>query len=49
MIVAANTTYRELGVDYFDRNHADRVRQRCIRQLQRLGHQVTLTPQPNAA
>jgi transposase len=48
-LLAANTTYRELGVDYFDRNHADRVRQRCIRQLQRLGHQVTLTPQPNAA
>lgn len=48
-LLSANTTYRELGVDYFDRTYSDRVRQRCIHQLERLGHRVTLTPLSNAA
>jgi transposase len=48
-LLANRTAYRELGVDYFDRRYAERVKQRCIRQLERLGHQVTLTPLPNAA
>jgi transposase len=42
-LLAANTTYREVGVDYFDRNHADRVRRRCIRQLEHLNDQVILS------
>jgi transposase len=48
-LLRANTTYRELGVDYFDRHYSDRVRRRCIRQLQGLGFDVTLSPLPNVA
>lgn len=48
-LLAKQITYRELGVDYFDRRYSERVKQRCIRQLERLGHQVTLTPLPKAA
>jgi hypothetical protein len=48
-ILGTGTTYTELGPDYFDRAHAECVKRRCIRQLERLGHQVTLTPLPAAA
>lgn len=48
-LLTHSTTYHELGVDYFDRRYSERVKQRCIRQLERLGHRVTLTPLPNAA
>jgi transposase len=48
-LLRANTTYRELGVDYFDRTYSDRVRRSSIRQLESLGHKVTLTSLPNAA
>lgn len=48
-LLANRTTYQELGVDYFDRRYSERVKQRCIRQLERLGHQVTLTPLPPPA
>ncbi len=41
--------YRELGPDYFDRRHAERLQRRCIRQLERLGLLVTVTPAPVAA
>ena len=43
-LIARHTTYQELGVDYFDRRHAESVRRRCVQQLERLGHRVTLTP-----
>jgi hypothetical protein len=43
------TPYTDLGVDYFDRRHAERLKRRCIRQLERLGLQVTLSPAPAAA
>jgi transposase len=36
--------YRDLGADYFTRQNPDRVTRRLVRQLQALGHQVTLTP-----
>jgi len=48
-LLSKNTTYHELGVDYFDRHYSDRVRRRCIRQLQGLGFDVTLTPLPQVA
>jgi len=39
------TTYRELGPDYFDRRNDAQTRQRyLIRELEKLGNQVTLTP-----
>jgi transposase len=48
-LLVQRTVYRELGVDYFDRRYSERVKQRCIRQLERLGNRVTLSPLSNAA
>ena len=48
-LLSRAASYQELGVDYFDRRYSERVKQRCIRQLERLGHHVTLTPLPSAA
>ncbi|MBA4190394.1 MAG: hypothetical protein C0467_20595 [Planctomycetaceae bacterium] len=42
------TTYRELGGDYFDRLGADRQVRNLVRRLERLGHKVTLERQPMA-
>jgi transposase len=36
--------YRDLGGDYFTRQNPDRLTKRLVRQLQALGHHVTLTP-----
>jgi transposase len=36
--------YRDLGGDYFTRQNPDRLTRRLVRQLETLGHQVTLTP-----
>ena len=36
--------YRDLGGDYFTRQNPDRLTKRLIRQLEALGHQVTLAP-----
>ncbi len=36
--------YRDLGNDYFIRQNPDRLTKRLIRQLEALGHQVTLEP-----
>ena len=44
-----DTTYRELGADYFRRRDKDRLVRRYCRQLERLGHRVTLEPAPMAA
>jgi hypothetical protein len=37
-------TYQELGADYFDRRHRERAIRRHVRELERLGIQVTLVP-----
>lgn len=37
--------YRDLGGDYFIRQNPDRATRRLVRQLEALGHQVTLTPE----
>jgi transposase len=39
-----NTPYTALGEDHFDRLHPDRTVHRLVSRLQRLGHNVTLTP-----
>jgi transposase len=46
-ILRQQVPYRELGADYFDqrRSQAQRTK-RLVRQLQQLGHQVTLEPLP---
>jgi transposase len=41
--------YRDLGGDYFTRQNPDRLTKRLIRQLEALGHQVTLEPRKVAA
>jgi hypothetical protein len=43
---------QELGEDFFyrrDTQNTERYRRRLIRQLERLGHKVTLEPLPEAA
>ena len=37
--------YRDLGGDYFTRQNPDRLTRRLVRQLEALGHHVTLQPQ----
>jgi transposase len=36
--------YRDLGSDYFTRQNPDRTTRRLVRQLEALGHNVTLEP-----
>lgn len=44
-ILAEGTTYEELGPDYFERRTDAEARQRqLVRQLEALGHKVTLKP-----
>jgi transposase len=44
-LLAENTGYAELGADYFDKRHDADARQRyLIRELEKLGHTVTLAP-----
>ncbi len=51
-ILSHDVPWQDLGEDYFIRRqteHAERYRNRLIRQLERLGHKVTLEPNPQAA
>jgi transposase len=51
-ILSRDVEYADLGEDYFIRRqaeHAERYRNRLVRQLERLGHKVTLEPLPEAA
>ena len=41
--------YNDLGADYFIRQNPDRITKRLVRQLQALGHTVTLEPREVAA
>jgi transposase len=41
-LLARRTTYQELGADYFDRRHAERVTRRAVQALERQGYRVTL-------
>jgi len=38
------TTYHELGADYFTRRDRDRTTRRHVKQLEALGYVVTLNP-----
>jgi hypothetical protein len=40
------TTYQELGSDYFDAKHSERLKCNSLAVLQRLGYRVTLIPAP---
>lgn len=41
--------YREMGGDYFDRQHTERIQRNLIRRLERLGLKVTVEPLEVAA
>jgi transposase len=43
-VLRDTTDYREAGGDYFDRINPGRTRDRLVRRLQRLGHDVVLKP-----
>ena len=44
-VLDQGVAYRELGEDYFQQRHAAEHQQRqLVRQLERLGHKVTLEP-----
>lgn len=43
-ILARGTTYQELGPDYFDHRHRERVRRRALQLLERQGYRVILEP-----
>jgi transposase len=43
-LLAEGTTYRELGADYYDRRHQQRVTRRAIQLLERQGYRVVLEP-----
>jgi transposase len=43
-MVQTGELYRDLGGDYFTRQDPDRLAKRLVRQLEALGHNVTLQP-----
>ncbi len=43
-LLSRQTTYRELGADYFDRRHAERATRRAIQVLEHQGYRVRLEP-----
>ena len=43
-ILRDGVPYRDLGPDYYDHRHAERVRRRAIAALERQGYRVSLEP-----
>jgi transposase len=43
-LLARRMEYREPGIDYFERRHAERTTRRAVRALERQGYRVTLEP-----
>jgi transposase len=48
-LLVRETTYQELGGNYFDERYRHRVEQRLVRRLEQLGFEVQLTPKDPAA
>jgi transposase len=48
-VLKDGTTYRDLGLDYFDRRDTGQLRRRLIGRLEALGLRVTVEPLPQAA
>jgi transposase len=48
-LLGHETPYRDLGADYGDRWHADRLTRYLVNRLETLGHQVRLEPPQEAA
>jgi len=47
-VLSKGEAYQELGADYLDRLEPDRRTKQLVRQLEKLGHKVTLEPQTAA-
>src|SRR4030095_15742375 len=43
-MIRRGTTCQELGADYFDRRNPERVKDRLVQRLEKLGYKVTLEP-----
>ena len=43
-LLARHTTFQDPGRDYYERRHAQRVRQQALHALERQGYRVTLEP-----
>lgn len=41
-ILARHVAYRDLGPDYYDHRHAERIRRQAVASLERQGYRVTL-------
>lgn len=41
-LLATGRPYDNLGADYYDRHHAERVTRRAVKTLERLGYRVTI-------
>jgi transposase len=41
-VLAHRTTYHELGADYYDRHHSERLTRRALQTLAQQGYRVTL-------
>lgn len=48
-MLSSGKTYQELGGDFFEKRNRDAITRRCIRQLERLGLEVTVKPKEHAA
>jgi hypothetical protein len=44
ILLCTGKKYTDLGEDYFDRLNRDRLTQRLVKRLEKLGHQVSLQP-----
>jgi transposase len=47
-VLSQKKPYQELGADYLDKLEPERLTRQLIKRLERLGHKVTLEPQPAA-
>jgi hypothetical protein len=47
-LISRQETYKDLGVDYFDKKRPESVKKRLIKRLEKLGYQVTVEPAPVA-
>ena len=48
-MLKSDVAYQDLGVEYFDRLEPERLRRYLVKRLERLGYQVTLAPEADAA
>lgn len=48
-ILKAPVHYRDLGSDYFDKLHPERLKRKLVKRLEGLGYQVTVSANPQPA